>query len=163
MIRRPPRSTLFPYTTLFRSQRASLDTEVVNSINLFDVSLTYKFNPRWSLTVGMPILNATRTYDHQLFNVFFHLPNAPDQVSHSNGIGDMSVSAQFWLIRPPSEHGHNIAFSFGTVFPTGDTRASDTVQTVNGPQTIFVDQSIQPRHQFRSPGVSEVQTSCSIC
>src|SRR5207244_6885754 len=72
------------------------------------------------------------------------LPNAPDQVSHSNGIGDMSVSAQFWLIRPPSEHGHNIAFSFGTVFPTGDTRATDTVQTVNGPQTIFVDQSIQP-------------------
>src|SRR3712207_7321607 len=25
MIRRPPRSTLFPYTTLFRSQRARLD------------------------------------------------------------------------------------------------------------------------------------------
>src|SRR2546425_7544864 len=25
MIRRPPRSTLFPYTTLFRSDRASLD------------------------------------------------------------------------------------------------------------------------------------------
>ena len=130
--------------TTEQTQRASLDTEVVNSINLFDVSLTYKFNPRWSLTVGMPILNATRTYDHQLFNVFLHIPNAPDQVSHSNGIGDMSVSAQFWLIRPPSEHGHNIAFSFGTVFPTGENRATDTVQTVNGPQTIFVDQSIQP-------------------
>ena len=130
--------------TTEQTQRASLDTEVVNSVNLFDVSLTYKLNPRWSLTISMPILNATRTYDHQLFNVFFHLPNAPDQVSHSNGIGDMSVSAQFWLIRPPSEHGQNIAFSFGTVFPTGDNRATDTVQTVNGPQTIFVDQSIQP-------------------
>src|SRR3712207_595870 len=28
MIRRPPRSTLFPYTTLFRSNRASLDAAV---------------------------------------------------------------------------------------------------------------------------------------
>src|SRR3712207_7613285 len=27
MIRRPPRSTLFPYTTLFRSQRAAATTE----------------------------------------------------------------------------------------------------------------------------------------
>src|SRR3712207_7746529 len=30
MIRRPPRSTLLPYTTLFRSGRASLDDEVVD-------------------------------------------------------------------------------------------------------------------------------------
>src|SRR3712207_8917419 len=29
MIRRPPRSTLFPYTTLFRSPRAVLDGELV--------------------------------------------------------------------------------------------------------------------------------------
>src|SRR2546422_10140433 len=27
MIRRPPRSTLFPYTTLFRSQRASMPSQ----------------------------------------------------------------------------------------------------------------------------------------
>src|SRR5258708_10598983 len=32
MIRRPPRSTLFPYTTLFRSQRAfvDLDLEIID-------------------------------------------------------------------------------------------------------------------------------------
>src|SRR2546427_2195621 len=30
MIRRPPRSTLFPYTTLFRSTRQYLGTEVFN-------------------------------------------------------------------------------------------------------------------------------------
>src|SRR5258708_22855880 len=29
MIRRPPRSTLFPYTTLFRSTRMSLITDVI--------------------------------------------------------------------------------------------------------------------------------------
>src|SRR5258708_11155188 len=32
MIRRPPRSTLFPYTTLFRSQRAPLKGDVVKHL-----------------------------------------------------------------------------------------------------------------------------------
>jgi hypothetical protein len=125
-------------------QRQRQGTEVVNSINLFDVGLTYNFNPRWSLTLSVPILNATRIYDHQLFQTFFHLPTAPDQVSNSNGIGDVGVSAQFWLVRPPAENGHNIAFSFGMTFPTGNSAAKDTVETVNGRQTVIVDQSIQP-------------------
>jgi hypothetical protein len=125
-------------------QREQQGTEVLNSINLFDVSLTYEFSPRWSLTASLPVLNATRTYDHQLFQTLLHIPGAPDQVSNSNGIGDLGISAQFWLLRPPAERGHNVAFSFGVVFPTGDSRASDTVETVNGPQRVFVDSSIQP-------------------
>src|SRR3712207_8264966 len=45
MIRRPPRSTLFPYTTLFRSarqpqmlaqQRGDLDLELINRQNVVD-------------------------------------------------------------------------------------------------------------------------------
>jgi hypothetical protein len=129
--------------TTEQTQRAAQHTQVVNYLNLFDVSLTYKINPRWSLTASLPIMNGTRTYDHQLFDVFLHIPNAPDQVSHANGIGDLAVSAEFWLHRPPAEKGHNIAFSFGTVFPTGSDNVRDTVNTVNGPQRVFVDQSIQ--------------------
>jgi hypothetical protein len=129
--------------TTEQTQRETQRTQVVNYINLFDVSLTYRINPRWSLTASLPIMNATRTYDHQLLNVFLLVPNAPDQVSHANGIGDLAVSAQLWLHRPPAEKGHNIAFSFGTVFPTGGDDTRDTVQTVNGPQRVFVDQSIQ--------------------
>jgi hypothetical protein len=123
--------------------RATQKTAVVNYLNLFDVSVTYKINPRWSLTASLPIMNATRTYDHQLFQLLLHIPNAPDQVTHSNGIGDLAVSAQFWLHRPPSENGHNLAFSFGAVMPTGKDDVRDTVQTVNGPQQVYVDQSIQ--------------------
>src|SRR3712207_7273983 len=33
MIRRPPRSTLFPYTTLFRSRTSSLCTHVANHVD----------------------------------------------------------------------------------------------------------------------------------
>src|ERR1035441_6521129 len=36
MIRRPPRSTLFPYTTLFRSPQLPLKDEVVAGITLGD-------------------------------------------------------------------------------------------------------------------------------
>jgi hypothetical protein len=96
------------------------------------------------MSLSTPILNATRTYDHQLFQTLLHIPGAPDQVSNSNGIGDIGVSAQFWLLRPPAENGHNIAFSFGAVFPTGNDAATDTVQTVNGSQRVYLDQSIQP-------------------
>src|SRR2546429_5696266 len=38
MIRRPPRSTLFPYTTLFRSHRRLLEAVVAH---LFDVALRH--------------------------------------------------------------------------------------------------------------------------
>src|SRR3712207_8492673 len=34
MIRRPPRSTLFPYTTLFRSQRSSRSTRAAEATEL---------------------------------------------------------------------------------------------------------------------------------
>jgi len=129
--------------TTEQTQREAQKTAVVNYLNLFDVSVTYKINPRWSLTASLPIMNATRTYDHQLFQTLLHIPNAPDQVSHSNGIGDLAVSAQFWLHRPPAENGHNIAFSFGAVMPTGKDNVRDTVQTVSGPQQVYVDQSIQ--------------------
>jgi hypothetical protein len=129
--------------TTEQTQRAANHTQVVNYLNLFDVSLNYNFSPRWSMTLSMPIMNATRTYDHQLFETYFKIPNAPDQVTHANGIGDIGVSAQFWVLRPPTENGHNLAFSFGGVFPTGPSDVRDTVNTVNGPQRVYVDQSIQ--------------------
>ena len=129
--------------TTEQTQREAQHTQVVNYLNLFDVALNYNINPRWSMSLSLPIMNATRTYDHQLFQTLLHIPGAPDQVSHSNGIGDIGVSAQFWLLRPPPEKGHNIAFSFGTVFPTGSSDVRDTVNTVNGPQRVYVDQSIQ--------------------
>src|SRR5438093_7693679 len=36
MIRRPPRSTLFPYTTLFRSVSANVQSGIARSLDFFD-------------------------------------------------------------------------------------------------------------------------------
>src|SRR2546430_13417601 len=41
MIRRPPRSTLFPYTTLFRSSRARSRTQQAQNSNEFPAGLLF--------------------------------------------------------------------------------------------------------------------------
>src|SRR2546427_6718937 len=60
MIRRPPRSTLFPYTTLFRSQ-AGIDRSVraagTQSIPQHELAVylqdSWKPNPRWTVNYGL--------------------------------------------------------------------------------------------------------------
>src|SRR3712207_7816619 len=45
MIRRPPRSTLFPYTTLFRSMRGTIAGQAIDGqIQIEDVEDTARFN-----------------------------------------------------------------------------------------------------------------------
>src|SRR3712207_8785588 len=44
MIRRPPRSTLFPYTTLFRSTRLSYDPEIMSRVYAGTSGFAY---PSW--------------------------------------------------------------------------------------------------------------------
>src|SRR5690242_20861689 len=58
MIRRPPRSTLFPYTTLFRSCQASW----VNWIRLPQVSLRMAIVPQPALEGGA--VNSARSEEH---------------------------------------------------------------------------------------------------
>src|SRR5438445_6898202 len=41
MIRRPPRSTLFPYTTLFRSQRIDAETLKVQVLSMYKSSQSH--------------------------------------------------------------------------------------------------------------------------
>src|SRR3712207_9471355 len=42
MIRRPPRSTLFPYTTLFRSDTVHIDTNKYTDVKMGDEILKYR-------------------------------------------------------------------------------------------------------------------------
>src|SRR3712207_7958852 len=55
MIRRPPRSTLFPYTTLFRSRMRSMNVERAENLNeIFESSDFVSLHvPRTPQTAGM--------------------------------------------------------------------------------------------------------------
>lgn len=114
-------------------QRAQQRTEVNNKIHILDVAATYEVTPRFNLTLSVPLFFAKR------FN-----QRTPDQVFHANGIGDISISARMWLLKPPTESRQNVSFGFGIKLPTGNPGVRDTVNTSTGPVTRVVDQSIQP-------------------
>ncbi|HEV7893879.1 MAG TPA: hypothetical protein VGP08_24900 [Pyrinomonadaceae bacterium] len=125
--------------TVEQKQREAQHTEIVNDIYLFDVALTYKFNPRTSVTVSIPMQNTTRVSPAR-FNAA-GVQTSPKAVSHGSGIGDISVSGRVWLFDPGREipPKHNISFAFGVKLPTGNEGITDVV---NG-RTVVVDQSIQ--------------------
>src|SRR2546427_1946837 len=69
MIRRPPRSTLFPYTTLFRSHGASLFMVMLALLKL----VLYRFSGTRELRVGTPVANRQKAETHGLIGYFLNL------------------------------------------------------------------------------------------
>jgi hypothetical protein len=126
-----------------QKQREEQETQIVNNIHLMDFGATYSFNQRFNLSFSVPLLIAERTRPGTLDRLR-GIPNAPDQVSHSMGIGDVALTGRFWVIRPPSENRQNISVGFGVKLPTGDPGTKSTVNTVTGPVRRVNDQSIQP-------------------
>ena len=98
-----------------------------NRLHLFDLSLSYQVSPRWSLNVAAPFMTVDR------------ISHRNDTLTHSAGMGDMSVGAKFWIFRPPTESRQNIQVGFSMKLPTGDPSVTNEV----GPNTVAVDQSIQ--------------------
>ncbi|MBI3895846.1 MAG: hypothetical protein HY313_07920 [Acidobacteria bacterium] len=43
-----------------QKQRVELDTQMENKLHLFDVALSYRVSPRWSLNVGAPFIVVDR-------------------------------------------------------------------------------------------------------
>jgi len=118
--------------TVEQKERQERATAVVNKVHLFDVAVGYALTPRLTLTASVPIMFAKRKNGR-----------TPDRIFESNGIGDISVGARMWLIRPPSESRQNIAFGVGLKLPTGKPDVTNTFMTASGPLTSTADQSIQ--------------------
>ena len=118
--------------TVEQKERQEQATAVVNKVHLFDVAVGYALTPRVTLTASVPIMFAKRKNGR-----------TPDRVFHSSGIGDISLGARMWLIRPPSESRQNVAFGVGLKLPTGKPDVTNTFMTATGPVTSVGDQSIQ--------------------
>jgi hypothetical protein len=114
-------------------QEISRPTVVRNHQNIFDVGVEYRVSPRWSLIADVPFFDGTR---NQIY--------PPSGIFQVGGIGDMTVGAQSWIIRPPSENGGNFAVSMSLKIPTGIDNATGSALYQGKIQKVTADQSLQP-------------------
>lgn len=117
-----------------QTYRTQLGTQVENKINLENLTATYQFSPRFSLTADVPLLTASR-----------HSNNS-SIIYTSSGIGDISFVASGWLFNPNRSKRGNIQIGIGILAPTGKDNVANTVENSSGTgtTTTIVDYSIQP-------------------
>jgi hypothetical protein len=108
-------------------------TAVENHQNIFDVGLEYRLSPRWSIIGDIPVYNGTR---NQIY--------APSGIYQVSGIGDITVGAQSWIFRPPTENGGNIAVSAAIKIPTGIDNATGSGLLKGQVVKATADPSMQP-------------------
>jgi hypothetical protein len=124
--------------------RQAEHSEVINTLNLLDVSFTRNLNSRWSLTFGIPYLMAERS-----------LPIRNEEretigrtVMQARDFGDLTIGAQRWMLDPFTHLKTNVQLGFGVKLPTGPDNVVDTrLRYEDGeivPYVQTVDQSIQP-------------------
>jgi len=120
--------------TVYQEQRQTQHSAVVNHVNLIELDLNYQLTPRWSLVASVPGMEATR-----------HGQRTDTNYYRSGGIGDVTVGAQAWVWRPPTESHGNVAVSAQLKLPTGINDAKGTTITKSGtPLTEPFDESVQP-------------------
>jgi hypothetical protein len=118
-----------------QTYRVQQGTEVMNKINLQDINLTYQATSRFSFTLSVPILLASRRSNNSYYT------------TTSSGIGDTSVIAQGWLWNPRHAKRGNIRIGFGMQTPTGKDNVQNNVltsATATTPTVVTDDYSIQP-------------------
>jgi hypothetical protein len=112
-----------------------------NRIHTYELGLSYQLNPRWTLSYAVPVMDATRVAWAGLNPA--GQPN-PRLITHTRGIGDMTLGASFWLFRPPPENHFNVQFGFGLKMPTGKDDSTNNRSATGALITpSSVDQSIQ--------------------
>ena len=128
--------------TQYQAQRESGGTNVINTQQLYDLSGTYFFNPRWSAFMSVPVVNAS-----------WSLPTPPTlnspgprQEQNASGIGDVIVGGRFWTLSPDRHPHGNFSVGLGVKAPTGDYKVEDRYPNINGTNNTdkVVDISIQP-------------------
>ena len=121
-------------------------SDVRNYSHSLDLSMVRHFNARWSLALNMPLLVNHRSslYEHGLVNGVYVKKERGTTASY--GLGDMRLSAYYWLFDPFKAAKGNIQLGMGIKFATGDYNYQDYWNNVgpNGSKELrTVDQSIQ--------------------
>jgi hypothetical protein len=104
-----------------------------NHQNIWDVGIDFRLTHRWSLIADVPVYDGDR---NQIY--------PPSGIFRVAGIGDMTIGAQTWIFRPPTESNGNIAFSVSLKIPTGVDNATGAALLHGQPVIATADQSLQP-------------------
>jgi hypothetical protein len=104
-----------------------------NHQNIFNIGLEYRLTPRWSLIADVPVYDGTR---NQLY--------PPSGIFQVSGLGDITIGAQSWIFRPPTENGGNIAVSASIKLPTGIDNATGSALYKGKIVKATADPSMQP-------------------
>jgi hypothetical protein len=121
-------------------ERLVIGNEVINKSKSLDIGLTYALSNRLSVSAILPVQHNDRSswYEHDRVNRYH---------SQSQGIGDLRVTANYWLLDPQTHPTQNISLGLGLKAPTGNNNAQDEFHIKQGEQVVKqtrpVDQSIQ--------------------
>ncbi|MHB9005633.1 MAG: transporter family protein [Limisphaerales bacterium] len=120
--------------------REEAGTEVINDSHFIDASVSYQITPRFSASLVLPFVYSDRSslYEHQ------GTASGERYSTQAGGLADLRLSAYAWVWDPSKMPKGNLQLGLGLKAPTGDYRATDTFHTTRGPETHYVDQSIQP-------------------
>lgn len=115
------------------SKEIARASAIRNHQNIFDIGVEYTLSPRWSLIADIPVYDGTR---NQLY--------PPTGVFQVSGLGDITVGAERWLFRPPTESGGNLSLSASIKLPTGINNATGSALYKGQTVKATADQSMQP-------------------
>lgn len=128
-----------------QEERLEEHSQVVNNVNLADLSLRYNYSPRFSVSLGVPYLMATR--DGALRNAQREVVKRYER-SSTEGIGDITVVGKYLTFDPAVYTRGNVSIGFGVKLPTGDYKQKERqLALVNGREVAtegIADYSVQP-------------------
>lgn len=120
-------------------QRQAQGTQVINNSHFLDVTATYAWSKRFNVYLTLPFSKHDRSSKYE------HSGNAnPRYHTQASGLGDIRVGANYWVFNPDTTHRGNLSVGFSLKAATGEYTAKDTFIRPIGPQTRYVDSSIQP-------------------
>lgn len=130
-------------------ERVENGTEVINDAHSMDLGLSYSFTDRFSMAFNLPFIYYKRS---SLYEHYGNSPTTnPDQKRfsmNSKGIGDLRLSANYWLLDPHKHMNGNVALGLGIKLPTGNSNAQGDFHKLSSEGldsivTRAADQSIQ--------------------
>lgn len=117
-----------------------------NAVNIYshavDLNFSYGLTDRWQLNLTVPFVHNERS---QVLRQTLPVKDTFRYSVYAKGLGDVRLSANYWIFDPAKAKTGNLAVGLGIKLPTGNTAATDLAPLANGTKRIgIMDQAIQP-------------------